>query len=167
MVVDIAGLGFSTFGAIQQGQAAQAAHNYNAQVSASNAAYAKQQAILAEQQGEAQAAYQGQVNRAQMGEIKSGQSASGIRMDSGSAEAVRESAKQLGELDISMVRSNAAREAYGHRVQAANEMAEGIMEKYAAKTSKKAGDLKAVSTFLGGAGQLVGNYAGFKKSGAL
>lgn len=159
--------GLGTYGAWQTGAAAQSAHNFNAQVSASNAAQAKRTAQMAEEMGESQAAYQGQKARAEIGAIEAAQGSSGVRVDSGSSQAVVQSAKQLADLDISQVRSNAAREAYGYRVQAANEMAEGILEKYAAKTSKKAGDIKAATTFIGGVNNIAKSVATLGKSGAL
>lgn len=169
-----AGLGLSALGgvtgaigAIQQGQAASEAAKYNASVAASNADMAKRNAQMAGEAGAQQAAMQEQKTRAQVGEIKANQAASGVDVNSGSALDVRSSAAELGELDALTVRTNAAKEAYGYQTQAVSDKAQAGLDRFEAENDETAGELGAASTLLGSAASGASNYYRYKMSGGL
>lgn len=154
-------------GQIQAGQAQAAADKYNATMARQNANVAKENATIAGQSGEAQAAIQQQKTRALVGSTKANQAASGIDVNTGSAVSVRTSEAELGGLDALTIRSNAAREAYGYRVQETNYKAQGELDEFAAKNAQEAGWVGGVSTLLGAAGTAGSNFAKYQLTGGF
>lgn len=142
------GTGLSALGSIQQGRAQSASANYNAQVQANNAQLEEQKATLAGQEGAANTAIEQQKTRAQVGAIKTAQAANGVNINTGSAVDVRSSAAELGELNALTVRSNAVKEAYGYKTQAASDTAQSQLDKQQAKYDSTAGYITAGSTLL-------------------
>jgi hypothetical protein len=159
MGAGIMGSVLGAYGAMEQGDAQKAAYMYNAHVAVNNSKAAAMKAQLAGEAGAAQAEAKGMQGKAELGAIKSGQSASGLDVNTGSAVAVRQSAKELNILDTQTVRSNAAREAYGYQVQKANFLAEAGLDKYEGQQAQTAGYINAGSTMLGGAGNAMDQYA--------
>lgn len=156
----------------QQLNANAAEQNYQAQIAINNQSVATSNARLQMASGEEQTFAAGLKNRQNIGAIKAGQAASGIDVNSGSAVDVRSSADELGQLDALTVRSNAAREAYGYKVQASNFGAEAESDKFAAsndiiagKEAKEAGDIAAVGSILGGINAAVGSASAQKGAG--
>ncbi len=154
-------------GSLEQGQAQAEAAKYNANIEKQNAAISLQNANIAGQAGEAQAAKQEMRTRAEVGAIKANQAAAGIDVNQGSAVDVRSSASELGQLDAMTIRSNAARQAYGYRNQAASETAASTLSDYTAKNASTAGAIGAASTFLGGAAQAGSNWMKYQLQGGL
>lgn len=91
MFMQVAGTAMSVIGALNQGQQAKDAANYNAQVANNNA-------IASRQQAEANAAAQQRRARQQIGAARAGYGASGITME-GSAMDILESSAAMAELD--------------------------------------------------------------------
>ncbi len=146
-------------GAIQEGQAQAGAARYNAQVDLANASQARQNATIAGQAGEAQAGLESLRGKAQMGDIRATQGASGIDINSGSAKDVQMSASNINRLDAMTIRSNAVKEAYGYQTQALGHEAESLLKGYEAKAAIKGSKVKAASTFLSGTGDAMSSYA--------
>lgn len=90
-----------------------------------------------------------------IGTQRSAQAANGIDVNSGSSAQLQDDTALLGELDALTIQNNAAREAYGLRVQANQDMAN-------AKQVKKNAGSSAMGSILGGAGSAFGFYAGSK-----
>ena len=155
------------FGAIQQGRAASASANYNAQVAANNAKIAQQNATWAGQAGEAQAAASEAKTRAAVGATQAAQGASGVDVNSGSASDVRASQAEIGMLDALTIRSNAARQAYGYQTQSASDTAQSKLDKSQAKNDSTAGLIGGGATLLGGLGTTAMNYGKFIQSNSL
>lgn len=80
-------------------------------------------------------------------ETKTAVAAGNVETGSGSAVRLLEEIRAFSELDALTIRSNAAREAWGHEAQAA------LLEQ-ARKTAKKQGELAMLGSFLGTAGNL-------------
>lgn len=156
----VASTAIGAMGAIQQGNAAKAAGNYNAQVAAQNAQIATQNANYTAAQGEQNVAAAGAETRAKVAAITANQGASGVDINSGSAVDVRQSEAKLGMLNALNVRSQAVRQAYGLQTDAAGYTAQSQLDKANAKASKTAGYLSAGTTVLGG----VGKAADYSKS---
>lgn len=154
-------------GAIQQGKAATASANYNAAVAGVNAEQAKKNSELASEAGMAQEAMQERKTRAEVGQIKANQAASGLDVNSGSALDVRSSAAELGELDALTVRSNATKEAYGYSTQASSFEAQQGLDVSEAKNDTTAGYTNAASTFLGAASTGTSNYLKYQLQGGF
>lgn len=155
------------YGAISSSQAQANAAKYNATVSEQNAAISAENAKIAEQSGQAQAGIQEQKTKNAIGAAIAGESASGVDINSGSFSDVRSSQRELGELDAATIRSSAAREAYGYKVQSTSEKASATLSDFEAKNAKEAGKIGAASTFLGGMSSAGNNYASFKLAGGF
>lgn len=139
-------------GSIFGGLAGSAAYKYQAAIAQMNAKIAQQNAQYETAVGEVQAQQQGMKTRAEIGQTRATQGASGLDLNSGTAVSVRASEAELGAEDQAMIRSNAARRAYGQEVIAAQETAQGQLDTMAASTSQTAGEIGAFSSILGGVG---------------
>lgn len=161
LATSVAGTAVGAIGSMQQGNAAAAASNYNAQVAAENAVQAQDNAARAGAAGAQQAAEESQKTRATVGAIKAAQAANGVDVGTGSAVDVRSSAAELGQLSAINIRSNAAKTAYGYQVQSANDTAQSKLDNYDSSQQTTAGEIGAGSTILGGASNAASNYAKF------
>lgn len=88
-----------------------------------------------------------------VGTQRSVQAANGIDVNSGSAAQLQDDTAMLGELDALTIQNNAAREAYGYRVQAKQDLLN-------ANQSVKNGNTGAMGSILGGIGGAFGSFAG-------
>ena len=88
-----------------------------------------------------------------IGTQRSVQAANGIDVNSGSSALIQDDTAMLGELDALTIQNNAAREAYGLRVQADQDRSN-------AKQTVKNGKTAAMGSILGGAGKAFGSFAG-------
>ena len=79
---------------------------------------ALQNADYARDQGEGQAQKYGMGARQQAGQIRAGQGASGLDVNSGSAKSVADSQHIVSRMDMDTIRANAAKIAYNYDVQA-------------------------------------------------
>lgn len=157
IAVSAVGVGISAYSANQQTKAANAAAQYNAEMSKRNAEVANMQAENARQRGELEEK-QFRLNLSkQKGEMRAGYGASGAVVDSGSALDNLMDTTEWGELDALTIRHNAAVEAWGYKNQAANYM--GQSELY--RTSRQSVGLATTSTLVTGAGQVLGQAASF------
>jgi hypothetical protein len=155
-------------GAIQQGNAQAAAAQANAQNAAYQAAVARNNEIIANQQAEhetqvgvEQASRKAQEGAAKMAATRAAIGASGVDVNTGSAKDVQVSERELNKLDAETVLSNAQEKAYGYRSNAANFGAQaGLYGRQAGQYSNEAGYdttagyLKAGGTLLAGASVL-------------
>ncbi len=146
-----ASTGFSAMGEYQAGKAASAASLYNAQIADNNAQIAAQNAQWAAEEGVQKGAAEQMKMRAREGGILANQGASGVDVASKSSVDVRDSARQLGMLDVMTIRANAARKAYGYQIEEAGFRAEGGLRRQEAKNAERAGQSAAIGTLLGGA----------------
>lgn len=88
-----------------------------------------------------------------IGTQRSVQAANGIDVNSGSAAQLQDDTAMIGELDALTIQNNAAREAYGHRIQADQDRMNAV------QTVTNAGN-KATGSILGGIGGAFGSFAG-------
>ena len=132
----------------RQAWAAQAQGKYEAAVDEQNAALSDKQAQDAIERGQIEEARQRLVTRQTIGATRAAQAAQGVDVGSGSAVDVQASEAGLGELDALMIRNNAAREAYGFKVQA-------IQERQHAKIARVAGAGAAAGYAAGSYGTLL------------
>lgn len=99
--------------------------------------------------GEVKAQQSGMKSRFQAGEILTTQAASGINVNSGSNKAVQTSQSELGAHDQDVIRANAAKQAFGYDVKAAQEGSQASMYAAGAKQSVTEGLIKGGGTILG------------------
>jgi hypothetical protein len=141
----------SAFGNYQQGQASAAEATYQAGVAQMNQQIAQQNANYALYAGEVQAQQQGIKTAQQIATTKAEQGAGGLDVSSGSNALVRQSEYNVGQEDIALIRSDAAKRAYGYQVEGVQYGAQASLDKYAASESKIAGTTAAIGSILGGA----------------
>ena len=133
-VVAVVGAVVSAVAAIRQGQAQQASANYQAQVARNNATLAANNQAVQQQNadiagGQAKDALAaGAANeksnifegRGLVGRQFTTQAANGLDVNDGSAVQVREGQSTINQMSQANIRSDAARTAYGFRIQEAN-----------------------------------------------
>lgn len=149
-----AGSIFSAVGDVLGGFSTAGQLNAKAQIARNNAIIARQNASGALGAGEVRAEMQGLKNRAQLGAIKAGQAVSGVDVNTGSAADVQQSAAMLGAHDMMMIRSNAARQAYGYELEATGQEQQGKLYRKGAKIAPWEGAFNAVGSLLGGASKI-------------
>ena len=149
-----AGGGVSALGSLFSGQAQKNMYNYQAGVARANAVVAKQDAAYALASGEVEAQQSGMKTRFQEGATKVGIAAGNIDTSTGSAGKVIASETEIGQENEAVIRANAAKKAYGFEVGAAEDVAQAGAYTVAGETSVTAGDIGAVSSVLGAAGNV-------------
>ena len=148
-------------GSIQQGQAAASAAKYNNQVAQMNATISERRAKDAIERGATEEQKKRQQVQQILGQQQAAMAANGVDLTFGSPLDTMVDTAVLGELDALTIRTNAYREEYDYRVQAANQRAGGQLALMEGKAAKTAGYLDAFGTVLGGAGKA---YSGYSKS---
>lgn len=111
------GTAFSVLGALNQGQQAKSAAEYNAAVANNNA-------IAAKQQAEAKAAAQQRKARLQIGSIRAGYGASGVGLE-GTPMDVLEQSASMAELDRQNILYGGTLESQGYQATAGLELMRG------------------------------------------
>lgn len=138
-------------GSIFSGFAKSSMYKYESGVAAVNAKIARQNAEYSREIGEFKAEQSGMKTRQVVGKTIATQGASGFRVGEGSAGDVVASERMLGESEQNVIRSDAAKAAYGHEVEALNYDAQSQMYKTAGKASVIEGFFGAGESILGGA----------------
>ena len=87
-------------------------------------------------QGAYQAMQQGLADRAKLGQIRASQSASGVRMGSGSAKEVENSQKMMTDLNAITIQQNTTSAAMAQKVQTANFLASAEINKGNAQAAR-------------------------------
>lgn len=121
------GAGLTTYG---EASAAQAQAGYQAQIAANNEIIAKQQRTDALNRGELEAQKAMQEQAQLFGQQRAALAASGVEVTQGSALDILASTRFLGKQDVATIQSNAAREAWGYSISAANYAAETTLQRW-------------------------------------
>lgn len=114
----------------QQSKYASNISKYQAGVADINKEIAKGNAIYSRDVGEVEAGQAGMKAHADMGEMIAQQGASGISVNSGSSARVRESMVEISQYTQSIIRSSAAKKAYGYEVEAMQYGAQADVYRY-------------------------------------
>jgi len=157
------GAGLSAYGQVKAGKAATRAGQAQRSAAESQGELADYNAAVAETQAKDAVArgqleeqrFRGQV-RGTIGAQRAGAAADNIDVGFGSAVDVQADAAYLGELDALTIRSNAAREAWGYKVEATDLRKRGQIARKEGIYLEKAGRAQATSAYLGAAGTIVG-----------
>lgn len=157
----------SAYSAYSSGQAKSAADKYQAGVAQINQQIAKQSADYAIAAGEVEAQQAGMKTRAQVGETIAQQGAGGLAIGGGSNARVVQSEKEIGAENVGIIRSNAAKRAYGYEVEAVGESAKGNLLTMASSQAKTAGNLGAFSSIVGGVGSVATKWSKAGQVGLL
>jgi hypothetical protein len=151
IVSSIAGAGVN---AMAQEQSAQ----YNAQVARNNQIIANQNASIALQQGQQQEENKRIQTGEMLGAIVSGEAASGVNPNTGSALNVRSSAAETGESDALTIR-------YNSNLAARNQAYAAQMYGSQAQLDAAQGEWGAMSSILGGASSVSNKWLQYQMSG--
>ena len=157
----------SAGGSMYQGQAQSNMFGYQAGVARVNKVLADQDAAYARAAGEVEAQQIGMRGRAQVGATKVGFAAGNIDTSTGSAKQVLGSETELTQYSEALTRANAAKKAYGFEVGGAMDTAQAGAYDVAATTSKTAGDIGAVSSILGAAGNVSSKWMQGQQAGVF
>ncbi len=160
-----AGGAASATGSIMSGQANAKSYQYQAGIAKMNEQVAKQDADYSRAVGETEAQKSGMATRFTLGKIKAAQSGSGLDINTGSAKAVQESEQEIGSHNEAVIRSTAAKRAYGYEVEAAQASAQGEIYKSAAKNAQTAGYIGAATSILGSASSVSDKWLTAKSRG--
>lgn len=152
-------------GSIAKGQAEAGMYNYQASVAKVNQQIALQNADYEYARGEVEAQQAGMATRAQIGKTKAIQSASGLDVNTGSAAIVRQSEAEIGVENVAVIRNDAARRAYGQKIQAMQADTQAKIDTMAASNAERAGQIGAISSILGGAGSVASKWYSGVSSG--
>lgn len=137
------------FGALFSADAQKQMYNYQAGVANLNAEISRQNAEYARSVGELQATRYGMQAAQRMGQIKVAQSASGLDINSGSAKQVQQSQATLTRMDLTTIRSDAAKTAYNYEVQGVQYGAQAQLDTLAGKNAMSAGMISASGSIIG------------------
>lgn len=141
----------SAQGAAYEGESKGRMYDYQAGVSRINAKLKEQDADYARYVGDIEAERKGMETRFKVGQTKAIQAGSGLDVNFGSPATVRESEEELGRFDQDIIRSDAARRAYGFGVEASREKAQAGVYDVAASESRRAGRMGRYTSLLSGA----------------
>jgi len=156
MAATAIGSGVSAFGSLYKGSAEANMYNYQAGVATANAQIAKQDANYALQAGEVSAEEAGMRTGQEVGQTRAAFGASNV---AGTSQAgVLSSEIEVGRQQQGIIRANAAKRAYGYQVGAAEDVAQAGAYQVAAATSKTSGGIGAISSIIGGVGQVASKW---------
>jgi len=146
-------IAISLAGGMMGAQNARQQGAFQAAMAEQNATYKEAAAQDAEKRGAVEAdRYRRQVGQL-IGTQRSGFAANGIDVNSGTAAEIQDDTAAFGEFDALTIANNAAREAWGYRVGAQNDLMNGRMAQSNAKSA-------ATGSILGGVGSAFGSFAG-------
>jgi hypothetical protein len=146
VVLAVAGTAMTAIGQVRQGQAANAAAQYNAQVANNNAQ-------VAEQQAQSQAMVQGRRAMMQNGGLLANMAANGIDVGEGSAVDILSESASNAEMD----RQNII---YNGRVKAQSLRSQAQLDTFQGQTAQQNGFMSAAGTLLSGGAKAYGYSQG-------
>lgn len=146
-------IAMSLAGGIMGAQNARQQGAFQEAMAEQNASYKEAAAQDAERRGAVEAdRYRRQVGQL-IGSQRTGFAANGIDVNSGTAAEIQDDTAAFGEFDALTIANNAAREAWGYRVGAQNDLMNGRMAQSNARSA-------ATGSILGGVGSAFGSFAG-------
>lgn len=132
--------------------------NFKAGIAKLNADINKQNASWAINSGAIKAENYGLKAGQEIADTKVTQAASGLDVNSGSKEAVRDSQQEVAKYDQGMIRADAAHIAHGYELKAAADTAEASMDTAAASNAQKAGKLNMLSSIIGASSSVASKW---------
>jgi hypothetical protein len=146
-------IGMALVGGMMGAQSANQQGAYDSALLGQNAAFKQRAADETIIAGNTSADWQRVRTKQAIGTQRTAQAGNGIDVNSGSAAQLQDDTAMLGELDALTIQNNAAREAFGYRVQAAQDINNANQALVNAKS-------KATGSILGGMGSAFGSFAG-------
>ncbi len=155
----------SAFGNLAQGKAQSQMYQYQAGVAQFNQKIAKQNEDYALAVWEQEAGRYGMKARQQIGTTRAIKGASNLDVNSGSAAETVASERTVAGMDMATIRQNAARTAYGYKVEGVKYGAEAGMYQSAASNVSKASKLAAFGSLLSGVTSVSSKWLQASQSG--
>lgn len=162
----LSGIGslFGASGAREQGAATQTADTFKAMMAMNNAQIERQNADWAMAAGDVAASNRGLQGRFQVGGQKVSFAATqgggeGVDVHGKSVQDVLAGTRMATMQDSLTIRSNAAKEAYGHQVAAQSDTAQATIDTMAGQQAQRAGQISADTSLLSGASSVLGTAA--------
>lgn len=152
--LSIASTALSAYGQYQQGQQAEATANYNAKVAERDAQNKEIAATDAVRRGQLAEDQQRQKTRQILASQRVGLAAGGDDLSDISTQSIFGDTAAAGELDALTIRSNAAREAWGLKNDAASSIAQAQGSRIQGSAAANAGTMGAAGTVIGGAAKI-------------
>lgn len=156
MGLQVSGMVNSALGAQRQAELTKRGYESQAQVARNNAQIAEWQAQDALTRGQKAEQTQRLKTARLAGTQRATMAARGVALEEGSPLAILEDTEFMGERDAQTLRENAAREAWGHRVQASNYGSDASMLAY--RASAISPETEAMNTLLTGAGSVADTW---------
>jgi len=150
-VLAVSSIALSAAGQIQQGKAAKAQANFQAQIAENNSIIAGRAADDARERGRIAAGERDVKTRQFIGKQRVALASSGQEVDIGSGLEITSDTAALGKLDSLRIINNAEREAIGLETQSANFTADATAKRAAGKNAKRASELNALNSLVSGA----------------
>lgn len=151
----------SAIGIGQESSAKASMYQYQSALAGVNEQFAKENADYARAAGEVEAQKSGMKEAFQVGTMRAGQASRGIDIDRGSAVDTVSSQQEVGSFDQALIRSDAARKAYGFEVEAVKSTLEGKMYSSAASQTEEAGKWKMAGSLIGTAGSVASKWGSY------
>lgn len=158
----VMGAGAKAYGAYNASSAQRSSLDYQASVAANNAQLATDKASIAVDNGQAAVQAQDLKTAQTFGMQRAALGANGVDLGQGSANDVLASTKLMGERDADQLQTNALREAWGYKTQAADDTSNAA----ALKSMGRSVDPSeaALTSMLGSAGQVSTAWKTYKQS---
>lgn len=147
----VIGGGLGAIGAKFSADASSDSFNFKAGIAKLNSDIDKQNASWAINSGAIKSENYGLKAGQEISDTKVTQAASGLDVNSGSKDTVRDSQQEVAKYDQGLIRADAAHTAHGYEVKAAADTMEASMDTAAASNAQKAGKLGILSSLIGGA----------------
>jgi hypothetical protein len=158
----IMGAGAKAYGAYNASSAQRSSLDYQASVAANNAQLATDKASIAVDNGQAAVQAQDLKTAQTFGMQRANLGANGVDLGQGSANDILTSTKLMGDRDADQLQTNALREAWGYKTQAADDTSN------AAALKSMAGSVSpseaALTSMLGSAGQVSSAWKTYNQS---
>lgn len=162
MATQVAGATMSAYGAYQSSKDSAAAYGYQSQVARNNAQIAETQAQDALARGQIAEGEHGKKVAQLKGNQRAILAAHGLDLGEGSALNILSDTDFMGARDLLIIRDNAAREAWGHRVEGANYRADaGLLQ---ARSDAENPLLAGATTLLTGGGSVASSWDRYSRS---
>lgn len=149
----------SAKGAAEQGIAQLKQNYYQAGIAQFNANVARQNADYERNRGEQEAQQYGIAGAQKMGAITAAQGASGLDVNTGSAAAVRAGEARVQAMDLTQIRSNAAKAAYNYDVEAQGFENQSALYTMAGTNAVDAANINVESSIIGTASSVASKWS--------
>lgn len=161
----VVGGAVGAFGSITAGNAAAAASKYKAGIAQLNTQISQQNANWSLESGDIKGMESGLQSGQQIAQTKVVQSGSGFDVTTGTNQTVRDTQTKAAQFDQNVIAWDASKTAWGFEAKAATDTAQANLDTMAAGTEKQAGEIGAVSSFLGGATSVASKWSQASQTG--